>query len=1306
MYNVSTDFLTAVRQPGRVFKSKVTVKKTGYADLNLTDAQIMSMKLSSSSISGEDFEIGTTCAAQLDIEIANLDGSLTTAAFQDAQILASIGVLLADGVTFEYCPLGVFYVDTPSRTDTSIKLTCYDAMVQLETLYQSTLTYPATLLQIAQDIAAKAGLTLASTTFPNASFSVSTAPSLAGVTLRSVLSWVAQASATFARINRDGKLELSFYTSTSTAITAASYFTLTHNDQPRAAITQVTIRQTDDDTGVSSGTAGNTYTITGNPLLASNPSGALTAIYNQLNGFSYMPFQSDWQGNPTCMVGDAIAITDRANNSYSTIFTECDLVYEGGVKGTASAKALSATGQNHQTPSAVSSAASTAVQAAQQASFDVAQINNLLAGNITAANIAASTITADKLKAGTITASSGVIANAAIGTANIQDAAIVGAKIASATITAANIANATITAAQIASAAIGTASIANGAITTALIGTGAVNTAQIADGSITDAKIVTLTANKLTAGTIDASKITVTNLNCANLTVGTINGTQIATGAITATQIADGTITSTELATAVNTSISNAQTTANNAASAAASAQTSANGKSSIYRQATQPSGGTYTAGDVWFDTGNGNRVYIYASGAWTLSQLGYQAISGIDAGTISTGTLSAARIAASTITADKLVIGDFNNMCTNPKFLNVSAPWTCSRVADPAVNSTAAPTAYVANTSARDNYEAAFQVTPGDAYYCSLTGIPSGANFPLTVGLYFKDKSGAAITWTSCGASIPTSATVWTTISGTVTVPANAVTAQVWVQISNSSTITGVWYFTNVIVNRVAGSTMIGSGAVMTDKLAANAVTAAKIAANTITASQIAAGTITATQISAATITGDKLVADTITAREIASAVITSNEIAANTIMAGNIAAGTITATQIASATITGGNIAGTTITGSNISAGTITGDKIAANTITASNIDVTNLSVYKVQAQSDSTAYLTMTSAGMSLYRGSNLSLTITADSGSNYASIIPKGTYNGLWLGTDSASNNSANGLWVTASGCFFYSGSWGQISLGYGNWVTFTTSGGTVYYLGGSSGQRWTTVPVVDPNGVMEVGQYIDFHESSGDTSDYSSRLYSSGGTITTMGNFSCKGQLSLPGSTYPQIIGNGSILQINLDSTSSANGIVISGGTVRPPGDAQVNLGGSGHRWATVYAASGTINTSDRNEKNTITSLDTERASAFIVALNPVSFKYNDGTSGRTHYGMISQDVEDAMTSLGMSSLDFAGFIKSPKITEEIGEDADGNPIMTETPIPGEYHYGLRYEEFISPLIKTVQGLLARCAELERIIKNV
>jgi hypothetical protein len=1208
MYNVSSNFLNAVRQPGRVFKSKLTVKKTGYADLSLTDAQIMSIKLSSSSISGEDFEIGTTCAAQLDVEIANLDGSLTTAAFQDAQVLASIGVLLADGVTVEYCPLGVFYVDTPSRTDSSIKLTCYDAIVQLETLYQSTLTYPATLLQVAQDIAGKAGLTLATTTFPNASFSVSTAPNLAGVTLRSALSWVAQASATFARINRDGKLELSFYTSTSTTITAASYFTLTHDDQPRAAITQVTIKRTDDDSGVSSGTVGNTYIITGNPLLANNPSGALTAIYNQLGGFSYMPFQSDWQGNPACMVGDAITITDRANNSYSTIFTECDLVYEGGIKGTAAAKALSATGQSHQTPSAVSSAASTAVQTAQQASFDVAQINNLLAGNITATNIAAGTITADKLAAKTITTASGVIANAAIDTAQIKDAAVVTAKIADAAISTAKIAN----------AAIGTAQITTGAITTALIGTGAVNTAQIADGSITDAKIVGLTANKITAGTIDAANISVINLNCANLTVGSINGSQIASGSIT----------SDNLSSAVNSSILNAANTAS-------AAQTAANGKNRIYRQSTQPSGGTYVAGDTWFDTANGNRASVYNGSAWVLSQFGNAAVANLDAGSITTGTLAAARIGANAITADKLCVGDLGDVIKNP-FMDSSnadnfTPNSGFMAATTSGVPAGCPFVNVIQLFSRDTISMnKVMVQGGDQYYIeAYVALGTATSYSVGLGLQVSSQSGSPATnWISAINLAPGNAgTGWTKISGTVTIPSNYNYAQVWLQMGKPSTeYTSTWYLTGLRCRKITPNVLIQDGA--------------------ITANKISAGSITATQIASGAITGDRLVADSITAREIASASITSNEIAANTITAGNIAAATITAAQIA--------------------AGTITGDRIAAGTITADKINVTNL--YAQALNPSGNNYVTCGSVSIAMppsdtvYTGYGLLLM-----NSTLTNPVATFTYDAT---TSPLVINCKNGLQLSCIDP-------GTSHCGTMNASLKINAKGGLTYQGYGGGGGFT----VDTNGVFNV---------SG-VSTYS---------------IDCSSQIHMTGSTYPQIYGNGSVLQINLSSESSANGIVIAGGTVRPPGDAQVNLGIPGHRFATVYAASGTINTSDRNDKNSIEQLNLDKSVAFIAALNPVSFKYDDGTSGRTHYGMISQDVEDTMTALGMTSLDFAGFIKSPKRKEEYGTDDDGNPTYTETPIPGEYHYGLRYDEFIAPLIKTVQGLMVKCTELETTIQQM
>lgn len=126
-----------------------------------------------------------------------------------------------------------------------------------------------------------------------------------------------------------------------------------------------------------------------------------------------------------------------------------------------------------------------------------------------------------------------------------------------------------------------------------------------------------------------------------------------------------------------------------------------------------------------------------------------------------------------------------------------------------------------------------------------------------------------------------------------------------------------------------------------------------------------------------------------------------------------------------------------------------------------------------------------------------------------------------------------------------------------------------------------------------------------------------------------------------------------------------------------------DLGSNSMKWDNVYAMNGVIQTSDRNEKNTIEPLHTEKAKDFIMGLKPVTYKMNGGTSDRTHWGLIAQDVEVLLADKGIDSKDFAGFIKSPKALE------------------GEYDYSLRYDEFIAPMINVIQNLNRRVEELEK-----
>lgn len=149
----------------------------------------------------------------------------------------------------------------------------------------------------------------------------------------------------------------------------------------------------------------------------------------------------------------------------------------------------------------------------------------------------------------------------------------------------------------------------------------------------------------------------------------------------------------------------------------------------------------------------------------------------------------------------------------------------------------------------------------------------------------------------------------------------------------------------------------------------------------------------------------------------------------------------------------------------------------------------------------------------------------------------------------------------------------------------------------------------------------------------------------------------------------------------------------------------VSLGDEHTKWKELYATNGTIQTSDRNEKNSLVELSVEKAEALIYGSKPTTYMMNSGSSGRIHWGMISQDLEELLEKLGWTSLDFAGFIKSPKMTDPVFDDETGKIIKESEVIEGEYLYSLRYDEFIAPIIKVEQSHNERIKKLETKIEQ-
>ena len=162
----------------------------------------------------------------------------------------------------------------------------------------------------------------------------------------------------------------------------------------------------------------------------------------------------------------------------------------------------------------------------------------------------------------------------------------------------------------------------------------------------------------------------------------------------------------------------------------------------------------------------------------------------------------------------------------------------------------------------------------------------------------------------------------------------------------------------------------------------------------------------------------------------------------------------------------------------------------------------------------------------------------------------------------------------------------------------------------------------------------------------------------------------------PGSSNPNIfyaVGGQSNFSSLQDAGFTYDVAIRCDGMLVPGQDDNWDLGKAGARWDDIYASSGTVNSSDRNQKSNIQPSDL--GLAFINSLIPSSYKFISGSVGRTHYGLIAQDVETTLDSFDKTSYDFAGLITGS-------------------------NYGLRYHEFISPMIKAIQELSDKVFQLE------
>lgn len=102
------------------------------------------------------------------------------------------------------------------------------------------------------------------------------------------------------------------------------------------------------------------------------------------------------------------------------------------------------------------------------------------------------------------------------------------------------------------------------------------------------------------------------------------------------------------------------------------------------------------------------------------------------------------------------------------------------------------------------------------------------------------------------------------------------------------------------------------------------------------------------------------------------------------------------------------------------------------------------------------------------------------------------------------------------------------------------------------------------------------------------------------------------------------------------------------------------------RGRTISSQNGIINTSDERLKNSFKTLD--EFEGVYMDIEPCAFKYNNGTSGRYHFGVKAGNVKESFEKHGYTTQDFGGFVQmadSPENEDYCGVDDPMGIIYTE-----------------------------------------
>ncbi len=288
-------------------------------------------------------------------------------------------------------------------------------------------------------------------------------------------------------------------------------------------------------------------------------------------------------------------------------------------------------------------------------------------------------------------------------------------------------------------------------------------------------------------------------------------------------------------------------------------------------------------------------------------------------------------------------------------------------------------------------------------------------------------------------------------------------------------------------------------------------------------------------------------------------------------------------------------------------------------------------------------------------------------------------------------------SAGWLRTPSTGIIPYENGLGRLGTSSWRFEDVCTSKINGLTVGVSSSLGNNAIPTVANDGVMEVGQIIDFN-LPGSGKDYDARIQA-----FSNGNIAINKYIRVDGRTFKGwafsssdtywcgLSATDEYLRMYTDTGSVANNVT--------------NLGSASGRFKKLYCTSATDISSDIRLKRSIMPVEgcVER---LYGKLKPCSWISVSGDSGRRHYGFIAQEVESAMKAAHIGYEDFAFLQKAP--LDKNGEEIDPSTIRDYERDERiyDYSYSLAYTEMIAVNTHMIQKLQKENEELRKEIEDI